>query len=726
MKKYSIYAFMSAIALTGAVGFSSCSSAEDQAEVNPGYSADTGEVPVQLVFNISTGNTPTTRQSQANVQATSEDLFRGMDQSVLMSNKNVGNTTAHHIVAAGTADKVYGLGTIFTAEAIGPNSETKSHRVLELSLPTNTDNLMFWGKAKKNGTNKAQGNIDFTVDKTLANCSFKLLPILSETAAEGQLTEKEKFIQYQTLIATLLNDIVHTYYSGNVTYEGDHNVDLKWSDFANVVVTDGVSHLEVKSTSPLEGYTTEPISALGEVLSKAFVTFNSIGGNELRAGSGPAVERMLVDLYTVINRVAEANATSFPETVCKLMGSKIRTTLERYITSGGAWQSLNTIKSNCGLNAADISGVTQELNTFPSSFDMPEGATVLGFTIDASDPLPAFSYYYRDQIPTYDMGGNYNPETYFNIFNYRYPAELCYFGNSAIRVTTDTHVPTDFPEGTTKWDNDAQWIVGINNNTVNWTKDGSVLSSTRSVAMQDNINYGTSLLKTTVKYATDASPLNDNNKGIHPSEADNTIEVKDNSFILTGICIGGQEQEMGWNYLAKSASSFPYMIYDSDIPNGAIPASGTSAANYTLVWDNWNETKKGNKQNVVYVALEFKNNTEKDFWGENNLIRAGGTFYITAKLDPDENLSSTDRGAGITWPTNYALPPYNADNGTTIQERRVFIQDYMTNATFVIGKNSLKKALLAVPDLREAQMSVGLSVDLKWSTGLTFETVLGQ
>ena len=51
----------------------------------------------------------------------------------------------------------------------------------------------------------------------------------------------------------------------------------------------------------------------------------------------------------------------------------------------------------------------------------------------------------------------------------------------------------------------------------------------------------------------------------------------------------------------------------------------------------------------------------------------------------------------------------------------------MTEANFVIGEESLKKAMVTVPDLRSAQMSVGLSVDLKWSTGLIFNNViLGQ
>jgi len=87
---------------------------------------------------------------------------------------------------------------------------------------------------------------------------------------------------------------------------------------------------------------------------------------------------------------------------------------------------------------------------------------------------------------------------------------------------------------------------------------------------------------------------------------------------------------------------------------------------------------------------------------------------------------AADKSLGITWPTKYALPPYDT-NGSTLQVRRVFIQDFVTTASFVIGENSLKSALVSVPDLRASHLSLGLSVDLSWSDGLNFENVvLGQ
>ena len=48
----------------------------------------------------------------------------------------------------------------------------------------------------------------------------------------------------------------------------------------------------------------------------------------------------------------------------------------------------------------------------------------------------------------------------------------------------------------------------------------------------------------------------------------------------------------------------------------------------------------------------------------------------------------------------------------------------MTTANFKIGENSLKYAYLTVPDLRSSSVTLGLSVDLNWSTGLVFDNIV--
>jgi hypothetical protein len=250
--------------------------------------------------------------------------------------------------------------------------------------------------------------------------------------------------------------------------------------------------------------------------------------------------------------------------------------------------------------------------------------------------------------------------------------------------------------------------------------------------MKNDINYGSSLLKTTIKY--DVTALKDNNAFIQNrdydvTEADKTINVDDASFKLVGVIVGDQWPKVGWNFLPKTTdpSNTDYRkgyIYDCTITNnGVIPATGTSDPNYTLVFDNYVDmttpTDASNKQPKVYIALELQNNTGVDFFGKDNLIPNGSNFYLIGELDP----SGKD---GPALPTYHALPPYdktqNGDATKTVP--RVFIQDHMTTAQFKIGENSLKYAYLTVPDLRSSSVTLGLSVDLQWSTGLDFDEVL--
>jgi hypothetical protein len=772
MKKNFIYALMGAIALIGATGFTSCSE-EDMVEVNPGYNPETGEVPVSFVFNVATGNTPTTRMTSDNTQAeittSTAQTFRGIDNVQLMSFKLGTTNDAKHIATATatTADKVYGLGSILSKGQLIPASnnttDIKSKRVLELAVPTETNALMFWGKAIKDADDFQQGKIDWKItdNKDISKNEFSLVKIVpvDQTGANPAAKGSTAFAQYQNLIAAVLTKIVQSKVEASslspITYTNTNNVVVKyenpisWSDYVTITAssTDGkITSIVAKTEDPVDA--SSSMCSLGEILADAFVKLNTIRPNELRAGSAPDVARTMGDLYNSISSVSTAIPSSLQETVAQNVASKIISNIEEAFTnvsSSCAWDcttenNLNDIKNFSGLGSGDVNLITTDLAEFPKNFNLPLGAVILEITQDytATDKPLVFSY--QGTIPTYAMGGSAtSTETNFDPKNYVYPAELCYFGNSPVRVTDDDHEVSDYPDGVTNWDDESKWAAkamptsaGANTSKA-WTTT-HVMSTTRSVAMKENINYGTALLKTTVRYGD--AILQDNNYYIQNSRTGATEEnakfdVQNNGglFKLTGILVGGQETTMGWNYVAKAgdAATFGNMVYDKTIPNGTIPAYGSSTATtapcYTLLWDNWDSSKKGQKQRDVYLALEFENNSGKDFWGENNLIRNGGTFYITGKLDPDASLSTTDRSAGITWPDYYALPPYN-DDGTTIKERRVFIQDYMTTANFVLGEYSLQHALVSVPDLRSSQISLGLSVDLSWSAGLSFDGVI--
>ena len=738
MKKSSFF-ISSMMALTCAFGLTACSSSEEEVIDNPNYDPLTKTVNANFVFSISTGNTSSaTRQSSASTQATIQEKFRGISDAQVFAFSLSSN--GRYVTTASTAAKSYDLGVILDPGKLDPDGSglnadgdgvPLSHRVIELSLPTETNTLMFWGRSSKNGSSAEQGEIVFDASHSdISNHSFSLTPRIpkSSTSTTGQ----DAFAQYQSIITKALNTISQSEVTNKDISFGSEtrNVSsLSWSDYVDLTV----SPIDKRANDP-----SNPSSAmcpLGDILGHAFAIFHTINDGEIRGGSGLSVAQMLEELHEVIGSVADAVPTSLAEAIAQQVGVTVRNNIELFLDKNASakWLPVDDVVSNAGLSTTAVNLVMADshcdLNVFPCNFDVPSGVAQLAFT-------PSSCQWRYEETP-HSLIGTGAPAS---VFDYMFPAELCYFGNSPIRVTDAPKTPSQYPDGVSNWVNDNSWS--------GWTKNASVQATTRSVAMQDNINYGTALLESTVRYGS--SILEDNNHAIqklkNPSlsdsdEPNNEIEVSASTFKLTGIIVGGQPQTVGWDYLAKEGrtASFNYLIYDNSLPDGTIPvytASGNkSTPNYTLVWDNWSEAQRNQDQSAVYVALEFVNNSGKDFFGKENKVPNGGTFYIVGKLDPDKKPSTlkditdaaykADKSLGITWPDHYALPPYDND-GKTLKQRRVFMQDYMTVANFVLSRESLQKAYVTVPDLRSSQISLGLSVDLEWQTGLVFDVILGQ
>lgn len=761
MKKLINYAFLGAIAFVSAIGFSACSDDNVAAETNPNFNPETGEVNVDFVFNVSTANEPFTRMTAANTQADLSQSFRGITDAYLAAFSQ--NDDGQYVTnAALTANKLHNLGPVIGAGKLNPNQTasgdvTQSRRVLQLSLAQGTNSLMFWGKAPKTGTDLEQGKITMNIGETPSATTISMCKIVPETAYDSAPNVDQATLgKYEGLLAAVLTYIINSGISNEDVSFGatTKNITLNWKDYVTVTGDAGNYTLGTPAKDPSDN--TKGLSLLSERMNFTFMRLNTIHSGELRAGCGLAIADMVTDVMANIDQVIAATPLNMEEAVAQAVANDIKERVVKFfkISNGKyVWKSTSDVKTAAAFVGSDDKSAisdSHDLNEFPAFFNLPLGSTILELAIAAAT-APAtgytYTYNYAGSVDTYAMGGQAgNATTAFKPENYMYPAELCYFGNSSIRVTDDTKAAGDYPDGVTNWETGSKWA--------GWTTNSHVASSTRSVAMKDNINYGTALLESKVKYG--ATTLQDNNHNLQDAwsnhtvdEPNNTIDVstRNDHFVLTGILVGGQNPDVGWNYIAKGTSTgFGAMVYDKavstvnttdyiEIPAATGTGTSSSEAMYTLLWDNWDASLKGQKQRDVYVAVEFQNNS-KDFYGENNLIRNGATFYIVGKLNPDKRPTTlsevtddeyaADKSLGITWPTNYALPPYDTD-GNTIKERRVFIQDYMTKATFVIGETSLQHALIAVPDLRSGQISLGLSVDLSWRTGINFgDVILGQ
>lgn len=309
---------------------------------------------------------------------------------------------------------------------------------------------------------------------------------------------------------------------------------------------------------------------------------------------------------------------------------------------------------------------------FPGKFNLPDGVATLSWTTEG------FAY----NAPETELFGTGNSIKYNKIC---YPAELSYFVSTKTMVSDkDMSNLSEFPSYT-NWTKNTQSGWGEKTSFA----EKAVENSTRTVGLKDPVQYSVAVLKSTVRCK--AATLED--KAQVAGKANQQITVPEDGFPVTGILIGGQPASVDWKYEPLSTETFENTIYDKEM-NASMNAKYASptTGNYTLVFDNKSTDKK-----PVFVAIELKNNSDKDFYGKDGIILKGAKFYLVGQLTPNAT-------EGVTNPNSVD---------------RVFVQDYVTTANFKI--KDLKSAYNCIPDLRTSGINVGLAVDLSWKTGITFD-----
>ena len=764
--------FLGALAIAG---FVACN--KDVRENNPNYNPDTGEVNTKFVFNLS--SMTKTKQAGKNVQEGGSN-FRGVTKASLMTlaSSNASGFVKNGVLVNDHAmDRLYDLSSVMTTSA--------GTRVLEMSLPLRTDVMVFYGKSStvayaydsenKIGTYDQYGHLDaFDIKNEANKTNIQLGKRLSSDANETW--NKDNFRGAEKLLGGILTLVMNTTLSDKYlshedinanASEGDNNygfsldgdeLNLANGGYPNITWAD---YNDLLGKSPVDGKDLHPMEQKLQYLYKQMTT---IRANELRAASGEAIVKIVQDLWSVINSVRCAAPTCEAEAVAKYFAVQVHSRLSKYFSfsslpsdgsavSGVAFLGItpivnafsnettnhenpfvrynlwpNTTKANeekpSAAELAALKAITsgKPLTDFPFAFHIPRGAAYMAYDEEGK------CFYYPQSFNVSGMGGNTDNSTY-NAENYYYPAELVYFGNSPIRVSDKEH-KGGYP--VTAWESDSSW--GSPTYEAGEWDGNKVLSTTRSVAMKYNINYGVAMLKTMVKYGDQT--IEDNRAAVlklddkNSTEGNQKIIVNDDSFKLTGVIIGGQPQNIGWDCLPitdPNGTKVTYgFVYDKDIASTTIPGSTSSKSepNYTVVFDNYRSGKANREQDIVYVALEFQNNTQKDIYGNANIIKNGGYFYLIGALNP--NLDASDPAnhmTAVTWPSSGSyVPPFNAD-GSRSEITRVFIQDFVTSATFTFGEHSLASAYLTVPDLRASSLTLGLSVDLNWQNGLVYDDI---
>jgi hypothetical protein len=569
------------------------------------------------------------------------------------------------------------------------------------------DAMLVYARAIQSGVTEEDGKVEMNVTAAPENTTFTL---------QSRLANQTAYDHTLALSETIFNFIMDSQISDVAAGAGE---EIK--GYKNVAAITGFTWRSLGDTKAA----VDGLTGLPEILGKDYYAITTLTDltavpattqtpNEYRAGSSEAVRLLIYHIYTDCIGILGATATTDDEYAAQLLAKEIKGRIDNYFVdpdnqtsiafksviatgTGSLQNNLNTDLSIADFNTR-FSGVTDVyMAGFPSSFGLPDGVALM--TIDNDDN---FTYAITNTTTLLDG--------MTDVSKYMYPAELLYFDNSALRCNTASVPANEYPDGYNTWDADTWtgWTVG--------NPGGIVSSSTRSVAVKNNINYGVAMLKTAV--VLDGTSFNDN-RNAFTGEANQALTVSQvGGFKLTGVLVGGQNYQMGWNYLAKgpnTATNWNYVVYDNKIENnGTIPTT-VGRENYTLLFDNYNFDTQANQSDVL-VALEFENNGIA-FYGEHNLIPVGGKFYLVGKLELSGNTINTNQ-----WDQYYPVPPYT-NEGASQKITRIFIQDFMTSATFKIGANSLQKAFNTIPDLRSTQTSLGLSVNLEWKQGLVFDNV---
>ena len=416
----------------------------------------------------------------------------------------------------------------------------------------------------------------------------------------------------------------------------------------------------------------------------AYQTFTKV--DVLRGGSAAAVLATMQELYNVIKSLAPTSAPTDASTKVEKVAYAIKQAIKG---SGNV-----AVEIDGDGNLSWSSSMSIEYKNFPTKYDLPEGAAQYKYTSSA------FAY-----VEGPEVGSSTTPnDNAIAVKNIAYPLPLTYFANTPLKAL-DSEFDA-WKTSTTDWEKDDSWT--------SWGDE--VKSTTRTVALRNNINYGVACLNTKVICAS--NQLVDNNI-VNPTQ----VAVPAEGFKVTGILVGGQPKEVNWQYVDETATSpvRDMVIFDDNVDIKAAVAGDFSSAtsNYTLVFDNYCTTDDYQKK--VNVAIELVNGSNQEFVGVNgNKVAKGQTFYLVGQLDANSPSTSANWPTGL--PTSYTdrYPIKGGTAGNAID--RVFVQDFTTTAQFKI--TSLKNAYVTIPDLRAANLQLGLSVDLTWQSGLTFNVVL--
>lgn len=560
MRFFNKYAYMGAIALVGAVGFTACSSEDDlTAQQNPTFDGES--VKTQFTINVPV-KSPSTRLADDIVQTNGLPDFRGMNNIHMFAFSKEG---AADVTGIDTPTEVYGaMGSILNNEL---QANTNAKVYYDINIPVGVNRFLFYGEATR-----AEGAED--VDNGRLDATY---PTTTSDA-----------------LSTTKFELVSIAENGNTT-------------------TEGTLLKALNDVAKVSGWSTST------ELKNFYLSFI-----QLKAGSANSIREALTMLRDGLNSAS-------PSTEVDLKGGII-----------------DAIDNSLGT----ITGLT-----YPRELGLPDGAVQIGWNSSKNE----FEY----STSSNNVWGGM--VTAAQIPDYVYPAALYYWTNSTIKVSDNTQSDNY----ATNWET----CLGL------YTDGNAVESTTRSVALEKQINYGVARFDLAAWF--NSTTVKDN--------VSNDVNVTaSDGMKIVGLLVGGQKN-VQYDF-STPVNENERSIYDQSITSVALPgAKNENIIARTLVLETEPNTTKR-------FAIELENNTDESFVGNDGTVPAGGRFYLVGELEPSTDGTYSD------------------------MDKKVFKQDYVTTAKVTIS--SLAHAYNCIPDLKEPKLELGLSVDLDWKSGLVDDVTI--
>lgn len=604
MKKNFKYAFMSAIAFAGAVGFSACQSSDEIVD-NPDYNPETNTVKAEFAISLPNyvGKSAKTRQEAGVAQVGTSPTFRGITDAYLIPYDALITTT--------NTDKAAFNSTVFDITPFNNFSETNDQAAQNakvyttLDIAVGTKAFMFFGKA---------------IEQTL-------------TYPDGVTTDDQKAV-YNKFYYGFLNAPTEATYKGAANgigfslqsiYSGDIADDEKAAAILAYIQRIRAARTYVNTDATLNAY---------------LENFKPIAGS---SASVQAAVQTLWDFAKGSQDVAGKTA--------------VQNAITTYETTAYA-----------SIDADDKVTLTHDnLTGFPANLNLPDGAVAINWLASNGTPAWATQAFGATNIPSLD--------------NYVYPASLYYRANTPIGVSATKNQSKNY--GSLTWfDTDFRAL---------YTWNAAVDASTRSIALENQINYAVGRLDLQIKADGDEGNLYDRNG--------DAVVIPTAGFPVSAVLVGSQNN-VDYKF-EPTSSTGGYTIYDKIMNNSTMAAKDQvySAVNHTLVLETSTAATE------IYVAVELTNNSGTPFAGADGTVPVNGKFYLIGKLI----LSEADP--------------------TTPARTKIFEQDYITEAKLTIthgtagseNTTGLGSAYNVIPDLKDAELEVAFSVDLTWIPGLKFD-----